>query len=80
MLMARSLGLGTVWKTPYHMNEVEIRKALNIPDYIAIKAFMPLGYIKEFIPPRKRREAKDFIHYERFDPSKLRDESEARGR
>ena len=79
-LMARSLGLGTIWKTPYHMNEAEIRKTLNLPEYIAIKAFMPLGYIKKFIPPRQRREAEDFIHFEQFDLSKPRHEAEARMR
>jgi nitroreductase len=52
MLVAYSLGLGTVWVGSF--DEKEVGKILNLPDTIRPVAIVPVGYPDENPPPPER--------------------------
>lgn len=70
-LMAQSLGIGFHILSTFSGNPVEkeVRKILNIPEYMKIAFAVRLGYPRS-VHARKylrvRRDLKDFVHYNRF--------------
>ena len=58
MLVATSLGLGTCWVGAFEENE--IKKALDIPDYLRPIAIVPVGF-PDSIPPAPERKSKEEI-------------------
>jgi nitroreductase len=63
-LMAHHLGLGTV--IVGYLDHDRAKKALGLGDGYEVVALIPLGYpAKEGTAP-KRRDIKDFVHYEKF--------------
>ncbi len=56
MLVAYSLGLGTVWVGAF--DETEVSRILNLPDHLRPVAIVPVGYPDE-TPPRPRRVARE---------------------
>ena len=63
-LMAHSLGLGTV-----HMGLFDAKKAaeiVGVPDGYAVVEILPLGHPDESPAPRTRKNASEFVYYEKF--------------
>lgn len=56
MLLAHSLGLGSVWVGAFH--EDEVSKIMNLPSYLRPVAIVPVGYPLEnpSPPPRVKRD------------------------
>ncbi len=67
-LAAASLGLGTQWVT-IHIQE-PYRRILEIPDIYTLYLIIPVGF--PAVPPKRgvRRELKEMVHYDRYDPGK----------
>lgn len=65
VLAATSEGLGTCWIGAFQ--EDEVRKILNVPNYLRIIALTPLGYPAESPPPKPRKELKEIIINNRFE-------------
>jgi nitroreductase len=66
MLVAASMGFGTVWVSVREEIEAELRELFNVPQPIRLR----------FWPGAKpRRKISDFTHYESYEPKKMRDES-----
>ncbi len=84
-LAAACFGLASAWATiqggPI---EAEVKKVLGIPDSYTVDHIVPLGYPDEEAAERQpalrvikdrapfRRELKEMVHYEHYDPSKFR--------
>lgn len=76
-LMATRLGLGaTNYSMGFPQADVEIRKAFDIPEHFVMPTMLLLGYPRHAPMPRPRRPLKEMIHHERFDPARVRSDSE----
>ena len=64
ILAAANEGLGTCWVGAFDPDEA--RKFLGLPDDVEPVAFTPLGYPADEARPKKRKELKTLIRYERW--------------
>jgi len=60
ILMAHTLGLGSVWLT-YEREKEEIKKLYNLPDFMEISSFIALGWAEEKPIPPGRMEPEEAI-------------------
>lgn len=63
-LSAHSLGLGTVIVGAF--DHLQIKALLQIPDGYEVVSLLPSGYPDHSPSAPKRRELKEFVHYDRF--------------
>ncbi len=63
-LCAHSLGLGTVIIGLF--DHEKAKEILNVPEGYELVVLVPVGYPKKIPSAPKRKEIKDFVHYERF--------------
>jgi nitroreductase len=75
MLLAASLGFGTVWVSVREEVEPELRELFKVPQPIRLLWIVPIGRARFRPGAKPRRKAADFTHYECYDPKKLRSES-----
>ena len=78
MLMAASLGLGTVWVSVREEVEPELREIFRVPRPLRLLWVVPIGHARSWPKAKPRRRVSDFTHYEFYDPKKLRREMEIR--
>ncbi|MBI1995119.1 MAG: nitroreductase family protein [Deltaproteobacteria bacterium] len=75
-LAAASLGLASQYvsdaNSPYM--ETMLKVMLGIPEPLRIYHLVPIGYAKGPVAAPPRRELEEFVHYEKYDVSKLRGE------
>jgi nitroreductase len=75
MLVAASMGFGTVWVSVREEIESELRELFNVPQPIRLLWVVPIGRARFWPGPKPRRKVTDFTHYESYEPKKMRDES-----
>jgi nitroreductase len=78
MLMAASMGLGTVWVSVREEVEPELRELFKVPEALRLLWIMPIGHAKSWPKPKPRRKISDFAHREVYDAKKLRQDSDIR--
>ena len=78
MLMAASMGLGTVWVSVREEVEGELRKLFQVPKPLRLLWIVPIGHARAWPKPKPRREVSDFTHWETYDGKKLRTERQIR--
>ncbi len=64
ILAAASLGLGTCWIAAF--DPAAAREILQLPDDVEPIAFTPLGYPDDELRPKKRKNLKEIVHYEKW--------------
>ena len=64
VLEATTAGLGTCWVAWFRQNE--IRPVLGIPGDKFVVAILTVGYPEEDPKPRKRKDFKEIVHYDRW--------------
>jgi len=74
MLMAESMGLATQYvsdaASPYF--SLMLKHMLGIPQELRVYHIIPVGYTEVAATPKSRRPLESMVHYERYDPGKLR--------
>jgi nitroreductase len=74
MLMAESMGLSTQYvsdcASPYF--SLMLKHMLGIPQELRVYHIVPVGYTEVIATPKTRRPLDSMVHYERYDPTKLR--------
>ena len=78
MLMAASERLGTVWVSVREEVEMELRMLFGVPQPLRLLWVVPIGPARIWPRPRRRRELSAFVHWECYDPKKLRKSKEIR--
>lgn len=78
MLMAASERLGTVWVSVREEVEAELRMLFGVPQPLRLLWVVPIGPARIWPRPRRRRELSAFVHWECYDPKKLRKSKEIR--
>jgi nitroreductase len=78
MLMAASMGLGTVWVSVREEVEPELRDLFKVPEPLRLLWIMPIGHAKSWPKAKPRRKTSDFVHREVYDLKKLRQDSDIR--
>ena len=78
MLMAASMGLGTVWVSVREEVEPELRELFKVPQPVRLLWIMPIGHASSWPKAKPRRKISDFAHREVYDPAKLRRDSDIR--
>ncbi len=78
MLMAASERLGTVWVSVREEVEAELRGLFGVPQPLRLLWVVPIGPARVWPRPRRRRELSAFVHWECYDPKKLRKSKEIR--
>ena len=78
MLMAASMGLGTVWVSVREEVEPELRELFKVPQPLRLLWIVPIGHAKSWPKAKPRRKISDFTHRESYQPTKLRRDSEIR--
>ena len=78
MLVAASMNLGTVWVSVREEVEPELRELFNVPQPLRLLWVVPIGKGRFWPKAKPRRKISDFVHYEIYDPKKLRKESDIR--
>ena len=78
MLAAASMGFGTVWVSVRKEVEPELRALFKVPRSLRLLWVMPVGRPRAWPKPKPRRKVDDFVHWETYDNSKLRPESQIR--
>lgn len=76
MLMAASMGLGTVWVSAREEVEPELRELFKVPQPLRLLWIMPIGHATNWPKPKPRRKISDFTHREVYDTKKLRQDSD----
>ncbi|MCH6545535.1 MAG: nitroreductase family protein [Deltaproteobacteria bacterium] len=71
MLMAASMGLGTVWVSVREEVEADLRTLFNVPEPLRLLWVVPIGHPRVFPRARTRRELSAFVHRESYDWKKL---------
>lgn len=71
-LAAAACGLGSQWVSINSVTEIHLKALLGVPDELAIHTLVPVGYPAYEPPPPYRRELKEMVHYERFDPARIK--------
>lgn len=72
MLMAASMGLGTVWVSVRDEVKDELRELFRVPEPLRLLWIMPIGHAKAWPKAKPRRKISDFAHEEFYDAKKLR--------
>ena len=74
MLMAESMGLATQYvsdaASPYF--SLMLKHLLGIPQELRVYHIIPVGYTEVAATPKTRRPLESMVHFERYDPAKLR--------
>ena len=74
MLMAESMGLATQYvsdaASPYF--SLMLKHMLGVPHELKVYHVVPVGYSSVITTPKSRRALDSMVHYERYDPAKLR--------
>ncbi len=78
MLIAASERLGTVWVSVREEVEAELRVLFGVPQPLRLLWVVPIGPARVWPRPRRRRELSAFVHWECYDPKKLRKSKEIR--
>ncbi|MBI1994151.1 MAG: nitroreductase family protein [Deltaproteobacteria bacterium] len=78
MLMAASMGLGTVWVSVREEVEPELRELFKVPQPLRLLWVVPIGHAKSWPKAKPRRKISDFAHRELCNPKKLRQDSAIR--
>lgn len=78
MLVAASMGLGTVWVSVREEIEPELRELFRVPQPIRLLWVVPIGHARFWPRPKPRRKISAFTHRDFYDPKKLRSESAIR--
>ncbi|MBI2089289.1 MAG: nitroreductase family protein [Deltaproteobacteria bacterium] len=78
MLMAASLGFGTVWVSVREEVEPELRELFHVPEPLRLLWVVPVGHARNWPRAKPRRQVSDFTHQEIYNPKKLRDEAQIR--
>jgi nitroreductase len=72
LLAARNLGYGGTITTLAVAQEPKLKEALELPDYMAVAAIVPLGKPKKQLTKLRRRPVEDIVKMERFDGAPLK--------
>lgn len=75
-LAARACGLGAQWASVDDLLEQKLKRLLDVPDQLEIHTIVPIGYPDYDPPAPYRREAKEIVHYNKYDQSKFRTEED----
>ena len=78
MLMAASMGLGTVWVSVREEVEPELRELFKVPQPLRLLWIMPIGHASSWPKAKPRRKISAFTHREVYDAKKLRQDSDIR--
>jgi len=78
MLIAASMGLGTVWVSVREEVEPALRELFKVPAPLRLLWVVPVGHARRRPKPKPRRRISDFVHHEFYDSKKLRKDSEIR--
>lgn len=78
MLEAASLGLGSVWVSVREEVEPELRALFGVPQPLRLLWVVPIGHARSWPKAKPRRKLSEFVHYEAYDPAKLRSEERIR--
>ena len=78
MLMAASMGLGTVWVSVREEVEAELRELFKVPQQLRLLWVVPIDHAKSWPKAKPRRKISDFAHRELYNPKKLRQDSAIR--
>ncbi len=78
MLMAASMGLGTVWVSVREEIEPELRDLFRVPQPLRLLWVVPIGHPRFWPKAKPRRQVSDFTHLESYEPKKLRRDSDIR--
>jgi 5,6-dimethylbenzimidazole synthase len=70
LLAVEAQGLASVVFTNFY--PAEVARILNIPDLLQILCILPVGYPNEQKEPRPRRDPDSFLHWELYNPRKMR--------
>jgi nitroreductase len=76
MLAAASMHLGTVWVSVREEVEPELRELFKVPNELRLLWVMPIGHARSWPKAKPRRPISAFTHYEVYDPTKLRKDSD----
>jgi nitroreductase len=76
MLAAASMNLGTVWVSVREEVEPELRELFKVPNELRLLWVMPIGHARSWPKAKPRRPVSAFTHYEVYDPTKLRKDSD----
>ena len=76
MLVAASMGFGTVWVSVREEVEAELRELFKVPKALRLLWVVPFGRATHWPKAKPRRKTEDFVHWESYDAAKLRPESE----
>jgi nitroreductase len=68
-LAAASLGLASQWVS-IHIQE-PFKQILDVPALLTLHTIIPVGYPKKPLTGSYRRKLQEFVHYDRYDRSKL---------
>jgi nitroreductase len=72
MLAAASMNLGTVWVSVREEVEPELRRLFAVPEALRLLWVVPIGHARSWPKAKPRRSVAAFVHYETYDPKKLR--------
>ncbi len=75
-LAVAALGLGSKWFSVSGLWDPRLKQLLNVPMELSIHTIVPIGYPAYEPPPPYRRELKEIVHHETYDPSKYRTEED----
>lgn len=78
MLIAASMGLGTVWVSVREEVEPELRELFKVPQLLRLLWVVPIGHAESWPKAKPRRKISEFAHREFYEPKKLRKDSEIR--
>ena len=78
MLIAASMGLGTVWVSVREEVEPELRELFKVPQPLRLLWIVPIGHARSWPKPKPRRKISEFAHRELYNPKKLRQDSAIR--
>ena len=76
MLVAAGMGFGTVWVSVRKEVEPELRALFKVPRALRLLWVVPVGRARNWPKAKPRRKVADFVHWETYDRSKLRGESQ----
>ena len=76
MLVAAGMGFGTVWVSVRKEVEPELRALFKVPRALRLLWVVPVGRARNWPKAKPRRKVADFVHWETYDRSKLRRESQ----
>ena len=72
MLAASAMGLGSQWLTIGSDWAQMLKPILGVPPILQLHTLVPVGYPAYEPRPPYRRNAEEFVHYEKYDMSKFR--------